>query len=452
MAGTDCPIGSRARLILALPLGAVLVAWPVVSEAITATPTPTITGAPTPQRTGDLGTRQIAGHVYDARGAGDLPLGGATVSYWAPADSGTVQADAAGAFTFALFLHDTDLITIAAAADGFNTAELRVTGLELWLGSSFDIRLVPVEPGTHRVAGVVHRDRYCGPDARIVVELASADGGGAVTMTLPPSDAFEFAGVRDGDYLLSAVSECQPSYYAPVPISVRGADVSADLSADLCPPGLVLDPTHGPAGMTVAVIGRCYYIHSGGAARVYLDGEFVVEVRANTGGDYQAEIRLPDDSAAGFHDVSVTTVSGTPIGSARVYVNPPAIAPCAGDCDRDGAVTVDELVAMVSLALGAGPGARRCPAAVADGIGPPRVDDLVAAVNSALDGCGGQQAGVCYESADCAPYEFGPHMQFAAGRGWCCQLWSGGSLPFTFCPADAYDPFTGECTQCVNPC
>lgn len=59
-----------------------------------------------------------------------------------------------------------------------------------------------------------------------------------------------------------------------------------------------------------------------------------------------------------------------------------APAACFGDCGGDGAVTVDELVRLVSVALGALP---------ADSCAPqvPAIDDLVRAVGHALDGCPG---------------------------------------------------------------
>jgi hypothetical protein len=59
---------------------------------------------------------------------------------------------------------------------------------------------------------------------------------------------------------------------------------------------------------------------------------------------------------------------------------------CAGDCDQDGRVTIDELLRAVAIALGI----RRleeCPGIDADGDGVASVPDLVAAVDAMLDGC-----------------------------------------------------------------
>lgn len=64
-------------------------------------------------------------------------------------------------------------------------------------------------------------------------------------------------------------------------------------------------------------------------------------------------------------------------------VGPP---PCAGDCDRNAQVTIDELVRGITIALGSEP-ARACWALQADDEPSVRIDELVRAVRAALDGC-----------------------------------------------------------------
>ncbi|HSD11303.1 MAG TPA: imelysin family protein [Candidatus Binatia bacterium] len=59
---------------------------------------------------------------------------------------------------------------------------------------------------------------------------------------------------------------------------------------------------------------------------------------------------------------------------------------CAGDCDRDGVVRIDELIQGVRRALGALP-SDACIPADASGDGLVGVDELVAAVRRAIDGC-----------------------------------------------------------------
>ena len=82
----------------------------------------------------------------------------------------------------------------------------------------------------------------------------------------------------------------------------------------------------------------------------------------------------------------------------------PSDRPCAGDCNVDGRVTIDELMSGIAIALGA-VGEPACAAAFcrADcGPGPARVrldvSCLVRAVTNALDGCA---ADACRDDADC---------------------------------------------------
>lgn len=60
--------------------------------------------------------------------------------------------------------------------------------------------------------------------------------------------------------------------------------------------------------------------------------------------------------------------------------------PCPGDCDAGGAVTVDELVRGVGIALGT-TGIESCATLDSDGDGAVGIDELITAVRAALDGC-----------------------------------------------------------------
>ena len=66
----------------------------------------------------------------------------------------------------------------------------------------------------------------------------------------------------------------------------------------------------------------------------------------------------------------------------------PVRADCAGDCDADGRVRVEELIGLVGCALGVAPQVAPClTCADGDASGAIDVHDLVAAVAHALDGC-----------------------------------------------------------------
>lgn len=61
-------------------------------------------------------------------------------------------------------------------------------------------------------------------------------------------------------------------------------------------------------------------------------------------------------------------------------------APCAGDCDNDGQVTVNNLITAVNIALG-NASLDTCTAIDTDGSGDVTVNELIQAVNAALNGC-----------------------------------------------------------------
>ena len=469
----DCARQDRDRRWRHLPvfLGVLLLWSPAVDARTTTpsttatstatagatTPTPTPTHTPTAQRTGDLGTKHVVGRVYDAAAGVQARIAGAAVSFSAPHGSGSVQSDAQGAFAFDLFLHDTDSVTIRAAADGFAAAELHISGVDLWFHESVDLALQ--RPGA-RVGGIVHPTVDCPVDTSVVVVLdGAAPGATARRTTAAPDGTFAFEAVPDGDYVVRVETDCPLSVYPPQTLTVAGAAVSLDLAPEVCPLILLLDPDHGPPGTAVRVTGRCYYIHSGGTARIYLDGALMTEVHAGTIGDYQALVQITDDAAIGRHVIRATTVAGTHIGSADFFVGD-ATQSCLGDCDGDGAVRINELLMMVNIALGDAD-VTACPAALVVGDETVEITALVGAVHAALNGCAAPAAtptavprpsgeGVCYESAGCTWYELGPHHPFSTTRAFCCRLWVG--LPFSWCPADQFDAATGGCSACEDPC
>ena len=64
----------------------------------------------------------------------------------------------------------------------------------------------------------------------------------------------------------------------------------------------------------------------------------------------------------------------------------PTPLPCAGDCNGNGSVAVNELVAGVNIALGSA-AVDVCSACDTNGNGSVSVNELIAAVRRALDGC-----------------------------------------------------------------
>lgn len=64
----------------------------------------------------------------------------------------------------------------------------------------------------------------------------------------------------------------------------------------------------------------------------------------------------------------------------------PTVRPCVGDCSRDLAVTVDEIVAGVNIALGE-MSVSSCPRFDSDSNSSVTVDEILAAISNALSGC-----------------------------------------------------------------
>jgi hypothetical protein len=79
-------------------------------------------------------------------------------------------------------------------------------------------------------------------------------------------------------------------------------------------------------------------------------------------------------------------VTLTPDGRTPTATQTRAPRPCPSDCNGDGMVSIDELIATINIALTGG-SLETCPAGDVNGDGVITVTDLVQAVNSALAGC-----------------------------------------------------------------
>jgi len=96
--------------------------------------------------------------------------------------------------------------------------------------------------------------------------------------------------------------------------------------------------------------------------------------------------RTANSTATRTPSASPTAPPATPrtSGTPTVTVTPPL---CAGDCNHDSQVTVDEILALVNIALGNAP-VTACDAGDANHDGQISVDEIVAAAGTGLRGCG----------------------------------------------------------------
>ena len=96
---------------------------------------------------------------------------------------------------------------------------------------------------------------------------------------------------------------------------------------------------------------------------------------------------FPEPGFAGTDQFTFTAADSDSDGTLATVTVAVAGAPvCVGDCNGDGAVSIDELVRGVGMALTAG-GVAACPAFDRSGDGAVSIDELIAAVDAALGSC-----------------------------------------------------------------
>lgn len=148
---------------------------------------------------------------------------------------------------------------------------------------------------------------------------------------------------------------------------------------------LNVEPRLGEPGVVALSVGA-------GAPGVRGDGVLVATLHFLALSEGEAALALLQDSGtretlfAGL-DLAVvpTTVAGGRIVVSAATPGPTPVA-CAGDCSRDGEVTVDEIITGVRIALEEVPLAV-CNSFDTDRSGGVSVDELIAAVGRALGGC-----------------------------------------------------------------
>jgi hypothetical protein len=152
------------------------------------------------------------------------------------------------------------------------------------------------------------------------------------------------------------VSDAAAATAADVPVMIRLSASDADGNPLIL--RVVAQPIHGSVEL------------SGTVATYVADAGFF-------GSDIFTFAAWDGSSDSNLASVAIDVVNGSS-GSAPT---------CPGDCGNDGAVTVDELIRCVSIALGAPLG--DCPPCDVSDDGSVTVDELVQAVTASLNGCSG---------------------------------------------------------------
>ncbi len=96
----------------------------------------------------------------------------------------------------------------------------------------------------------------------------------------------------------------------------------------------------------------------------------------------------PTDPCSGAGEDRAGGPSGLDNDGDLLYDEADPDCACAGDCNSDGEVAINELITGVNIALGSSP-VESCPAFDTSGDGEVSINELIAAVNNALNGCAG---------------------------------------------------------------
>ena len=268
--------------------------------------------------------------------------------------------------------------TVQATAPGYEPFFLQLyanfTFIEMSIG------LVPENAPRYAVSGTVAEFLPCSGRMRGVTVVLEPLGL-SVQTGLGPDDGgtFRFEGVRPGNYILRVAQDCSQieGCWRETPVQVVAADVSADVCLE---PDVEPSPTACPVATPCAI---------GQFPRPCLEHPCGLSCGCEPCAPCpEGETRAPQASLCECVPGSAPTPTATPSPeSQRTVPATPTQLACAGDCNADGAVGIDELIAAVGRALGVTAMSGGCDSFDRNRDGSVAIDDLVALVGVALRGC-----------------------------------------------------------------
>ncbi|MDX2167735.1 MAG: hypothetical protein SF182_11750 [Deltaproteobacteria bacterium] len=218
-------------------------------------------------------------------------------------------------------------------------------------------------------------------------------GGGALTIQWHFDDPKLHMGVFcaggqclystvDPGFITSADPPPEGSYALADGTAVRAEIVALDAGTTLKINGVALDAP----GESTQLEGIAPALHS--------HPSWQLKLAQGVQGSFSLSFRLvtdaPQYAASAVYTVVLTTEPGptmTPTASPTPTATPPASRPCAGDCNENGAVSIDELIAAVNIALDPSNDPTICRNFDPNQDGQITINELVQFVSAALGGC-----------------------------------------------------------------
>lgn len=269
-----------------------------------------------------------------------------------------------------------------------NTAENTVSALDLInrrLLRTIDVAQQPtgvaITPDGQSVLVGAYGDNSVGVIDVHALEVRATvpiDARGPLGLAIAPSGQTAYVAPMGGflQFIdMETLTSAQPAF-GPIPEETEGLVLSPDGAT-----GYVIGASADGGGWALTMVDL---VHERINSDVALDGPpSGVSVTADGQKLYVANApSLVSVIRASFP----TIVKRIPVGNTPMGIAAVDIPVCPGDCNGDGAVTVEELVLAVGISLGRQPIAA-CAAADADGNGVVSVDELVSAVHAALGAC-----------------------------------------------------------------
>jgi hypothetical protein len=362
----------------------------------------------------------VRGLVFDASRGVAAGISGAQVQYDNHDERQTTMTDAQGGFALLLALpEDNALLPVWVSANGFKPTLEVFEVADLRGGSTIEIGLQPAPPRVDTtIAGIVYNaaDGTDAPIAGATIEYvyssgedafpdihgslqSGADGRFAFELPLGPHDYVDMTVAAPGfANLHSTQYASQMSTGAPIDLGLApvGGQVEispANLSLECSSTFEVSIRNTGALGDTLVILDVLLHLHYGEGVYGTEFSWDLSQVEFPALLDAGEQITFPVTFQAGGRfpsGLTVIVISGARGGTVSAFYfghNAGCHADCVGDCDRDGVVSIDELVRGVNIGFGDLAAAQACTAADPNSDFTVSIDELVAAVRHALEGC-----------------------------------------------------------------